>query len=100
MSINTNIRDEYLTEFQRIGSEKFFESVLLSASKNIKDYSKSTEIIVLDQAESFFALYRKTGNDSYNEIAKILRRVAHKIYRAKRKINKEMPMNRRFLEII
>jgi hypothetical protein len=100
MSINTNIRDEYLAEFQRIGYEKFFESVLLSASKNIKDYSKSTEIIVLDQAESFFALYRKTGNDSYNEIAKILRRVAHKIYRTKRKINKEMPTNRRFLEII
>jgi len=100
MTISATVQEEYLKEFKRIGTEKFFESVLLSASKSIKDYSKSTELIILDQAESFFALYRKTGNDSYSEIAKILRRVAHKVYRAKRKINKEMPTNRKFLEMI
>lgn len=100
MSINAQIKETYSKEFEKIGSEKFFESVFSSAKKSIKNKDLSTEIIIIDQADSFFALYRKTGNENYSEIAKILRKVAHKIYRIKRAQNGEMPTNRRFLELV
>lgn len=99
MQLTTKIRDEYEALFKSIGADGFFKHVLgvgSSARKHL-DYP---EITMLDQAESFFALYRSTGNCNYFAIGKILRRVAHKLYRDGRKKIEKYPSNRRFLSVI
>lgn len=58
------------------------------------------EVEILNISEKFFSLYRRTGDDGFFIIGKILRRAAHTIYRQFLKLNKEKEINMRFLNVV
>ncbi len=89
------------TDFQDIflkrGRDYFYKKVFSSAEQALND--KESDIILLEQAEAFFSLFRSTGNKNMFEIAKILRRVAHKVYRMKVKRDPSKK-NSKFLQLV
>lgn len=103
MSISDNLAEEYLNIYNNRGGEKLYRYVI---GKGIILSSEIAypELILLDQSETFFILYRKTGDVRNFEIAAILRRAAHKIYREFSRMYKkndlDYPINDRFLNIV
>jgi len=69
------------------GSEKLYKYLIafsiekISNKKDIKNYI-SPELDLIDFYDSFLILFRRTGEEEFLEIAKICRKVAHKIYRS------------------
>lgn len=58
------------------------------------------DVILMDLSDSFFAVFRQTGEEEYFLIGKALRRAAHTVHRELRRQNKNKPINARFLHII
>jgi hypothetical protein len=103
MFISDNLAEEYSSIYSSRGGEKLYRYII---GKGIILSSEIAypELILLDQSEKFFILYRKTGDVKNFEIATILRRAAHKIYREFARMYKrndlDYPINNRFLNII
>jgi len=57
------------------------------------------DVELLNLSESFFSEFRKSGDNKYFIIGKILRRSAHTIYRQLLKLNKT-PINSKFLNMV
>ena len=100
MRITGRIKQDYETLLTSTGEGRFYKHVLGSAV--IAKYeSGHPEIVMLDQAEDFFALYRRTGNENYFTIGRLLRRASHRLYREfNREDDKDFPVNRRFLNVV
>lgn len=64
------------------------------------DKSSSSDTELLDLSEAFILLYRRTGEEKYSIIGKILKKAAHVIYRQLLKINKEKLKSNRFLNVV
>lgn len=99
MLIPQNIQKEYEKLFLKIGEMRFFNYIFTNGLSS-KKYSEHPENIILDQSECFFSLFRSTGNENFFIIGKILRRVAHKLYRHYKKLYSIYPTNAKFLQII
>jgi len=61
---------------------------------------RNPEIEILNLSESFFSLFRSTGNEDFFVIGRALRRAANKLYRQFLRINKEKEVNLRFLNVV
>jgi hypothetical protein len=99
MVVNQRIRDEYENLLKNVGEMKFFIHMFTTGISARKHFNNS-ENIMLEQSESFFSVFRSTGNENYFIIGKILRRVAHKLYRDNKKKNKNYSTNKQFLQIV
>jgi hypothetical protein len=99
MRITGTIRHNYETLLKNIGEVKFYRRVLGSGVIAAHEMDHP-EIMMLDQAEDFFSLYRQTGNNNYFTIGKILRRASHKLYREFARKGGDFPRNARFLNIV
>lgn len=99
MNRNEKIIEFYEKSFKSLGAIKFYNKILGDGvlERNNCDYP---EIELLNRAEDFFSLARRTGNDNYFCIGKILRKAAHRLYRDGQRRNSEYPVNTRFLRII
>ncbi len=99
MRVTKRIRDEYEMLLKDAGEMKFFKHILSTGilARRHFDYP---EIMMLDQSDAFFVLFRTTGNHNYFTIGKLLRRVAHKLYRDNKSKNVEYPVNKRFLNSV
>lgn len=86
---------------------------LLRSNKEVGVYQKAVgkaifdspiqanqDVILMDLSDSFFAVFRQTGEEEYFLIGKALRRAAHTVYRELRRQNKTKPVNKRFLYMI
>jgi len=62
--------------------------------------SDNADVEVLDLSEQFFSLNRRTPNEDYYTIGKILRKAAHILYRNFNKINKNRQKSDRFLHLV
>lgn len=61
----------------------------------------SPDLEIMDYSDAFFALYRRTGEEIYFSIGKILRRSAHAVYRELMRQNKDKKPNyQRFLNVV
>jgi hypothetical protein len=96
--VTKRIREEYETLLRNVGESRFYSHVLSTGQQACKQFEHA-EIMMLDQSDAFFSLYRTTGNCNFFIIGKILRRVAHKLYRYLRE-KSSTPVNRRFLNIV
>lgn len=80
------LKNEYVSKYQ-IDKDKFYRDLLVDAFNKLIFISKgdfrgmTPEIEYLEQYNQFIILYRRDGDEGYFEIAKIFRRVAHKVYR-------------------
>ncbi len=97
--ITNRLRDEYEAILKQDGEDKVYRHALGTSAINIARY-QFPEIVLLDQSEGFFSLFRQTGNDNYFIIGRALRKAAHKLYRQLRRTNSNYPENMRFLDLI
>jgi hypothetical protein len=99
MRVTRRIRDEYEMLLNDVGEVRFFKHIFSTGILARKHFDHP-EIVMLDQAEAFFALFRTTGNINYFTIGRLLRRISHKLYRESQKKNSEYPVNKRFLNSV
>lgn len=99
MRVTKRIRDEYEMLLNDIGEVKFFKHIFSTGILARKHFDYP-EIVMLDQAEAFFVMFRTTGNYNYFTIGRLLRRAAHKLYRDNKSRNIEYPVNKRFIDIV
>ena len=100
-----SLKKDFLEKYKNIGKVKFYKFPLVySVQKLIVLEKKEFTIIppnieLLEYYDQFIILYRREGDEIYLEIAKIFRRVAHKIYRIMLKRNLT-PRNNKFLNLV
>lgn len=86
---------DFLKKFDSVGKDKFYEFILCHSLEKLSEYvlnSKSKNKTIKANNilphiylhcfyDKFLTLYRRESDQKYLEIAKTLRKVAHKIYR-------------------
>jgi len=101
--MHNDVFENYVNIYITYGKDMLFKRAIGNGIL-ISSQVAYPEIILLDHSEEFFSLFRKTGDNKYFEIGKILRRAAHKIYREFSRIYKNndlnYPINGKFLNII
>ena len=97
--VTKKVREDYERLLKNQGEDKLYR-IVLGRGFNDKTQFDYPELVLLDRADAFFSLYRSTGNEDYFTIGKILRRAAHKLYRELHRINKNHPINARFLNML
>jgi hypothetical protein len=98
MRISPRIKDEYEILLKEEGADRFYFHILNNGF--VAKYNhKNPEVMMLNQSDSFFSLFRTTGNINFFTIGVLLRKAAHKLYRDFRR-KKTAPINRRFLQIV
>lgn len=81
------------------GEEGFYRSII-GAGMIRATKIPQPEMEILEMSEAFFALNRRTGEERYFTIGKILRRAAHKIYRELRRMDSTRQINNKFLRMV
>ena len=99
-TITKKIKAEYCKMLHLHGEEGFYQkSVGVGLIKSTEIKNIDTEILNL--SEGFLSLYRRTADVDCLMISKVLRRVAHVMYRHLLKTNKTKKTdNKRFLTLV
>lgn len=97
--VSKKIIEEYVKLYDKKGKESFYKYIVGKAIISI-DYNKYPENDLLNHSNYFFSMARSQGDDKYFIIGKILRRSAHKVYRALFAIDKDKPINSKFLNLL
>ena len=98
------LKKEYIPKYSN-GEPKFYRSLLFSALHKLvligrSEYKGITpELEYLDCYEEFIILYRREGDDSYLQMARLFRKAAHRIYRIMLK-KKMTSYNPKFLNLV
>lgn len=99
LNLNENTAEGYLTLLKERGENGLYKYAIAAGIKrSVKVENPENEI--LDLSDSFFILFRRTGEEKYFFIGKILRRAAHVIYRQLLKINDKKSYNARLLQMV
>lgn len=99
------IKNEFIEKYLSIGEQKFYRFLLIYALNKLilisKDSYKGTspELEFLNYHDKFIVLYRREGDESYLQVAKIFRKTAHKVYRIMLKKNMTNS-NEKFLNLV
>ena len=97
--MNNEVKQSIISEFNRLKEDKFYRQLLLNSQLELFNGEENIDIKLLELYNTFLIYYRREGLEDYLIIAKIFRRVAHKIYRSM--LNKGLtPKNGKFLNII
>lgn len=98
--LSSATREKYINFFDTYGEEGLYKRIVgsgLLSSAQIPD----PEVRILDDSEGFFILFRRSGEEKFFVIGKVLRRAAHVIYRELMRQNKDRKPNfQRFLNAI
>lgn len=87
---------QILHDKQELG---FYKHIIAAGIKRTLT-TENPDVEVLDLSEQFFSLNRRTPNEDYFTIGKILRRAAHTLYRNLNAINQNRPKNSKFLQLV
>lgn len=87
--------DTYELKLLAKGDEGFYKYVLGTAFNSRVDH-QNPHVKLLSISESFFSLFRQTGNENYFTIGRIMRRAAHRLHR----LLGDTPADKRFLHIV
>jgi len=99
------LKQEYVTKYLAGGDDKFYRTILVLALKKLVLIDNGTykgaspHLEYLGYYDQFIILYRREGDEVYLRIAKMLRKVAHKIYRIMLKKKMTAP-DTRFLNLV
>lgn len=98
--LSEELRDKYL-ELLKVHKEDYVYKYTVGMGLTSLDNNPEIDSIILDYAEAFFSLYRRTGDEEYFTLGKILRRAAHVLYRENKKKSKNLKSNhKRFLSLV
>ncbi len=99
----TNLTPKAANSYVQILHEKkelgFFKHIISAGIKRTIT-SDNADVEVLDLSEQFFSLNRRTPNEDYFTIGKILRKAAHTLNRNFNKIDVNRPKNPKFLQLV
>lgn len=99
MGLRAEVAQNYLQLLKNKGEVGLYRHVVgTGVMRSVKE--RNPEIEILNLSESFFSLFRSTGNDDYFKIGRILRRAANKLYRQFLRINKDKEVNLKFLNVV
>lgn len=105
LKVNESNGGEFLDKLDKLGEQGFFDFIidgwktLINNDENEQDGSE-LDLQMLEFSDSFFSLFRRTGERKYFTIGKIFRRVAHIIYRHNLKKFDKKPNFGKFLNLI
>lgn len=95
----------FAVKYKELGAYRFYRFLMVHALNKLvlidKNEYKSVlpNLELIEYHDKFIILYRREGDEIYLEIAKLFRKVAHKIYRIMLKKNMTPP-NRKFLTLV
>jgi hypothetical protein len=99
------LKVQFVSKYKEIGPYKFYRHLLVYALNKLVLIEKDNYKGILPNLEfiechdKFIILYRREGDEIYLELAKLFRKVAHKIYRIMLKKDMTSP-NRKFLTLV
>lgn len=99
------LKQEFVPKYLANGEPKFYRFLLTYALNKLVLIEKGTykgqlpDLEFLDYYDRFIILYRREGDEIYLQIAKVLRKAAHKIYRIMLKKNMTTT-NVKFLNLV
>lgn len=105
MSEIDSLKSQFVSKYQNLGSYKFYRLLIVYSLNKLvlieKDEYRgiSPNLEFIDCYDKFIILYRREGNETYLEIAKLFRKAAHKIYRVMLKKNMTA-INKKFLTLV
>lgn len=91
--------EECVKVFSNRGDTGLYKWAVGNAIISIQ-HNKYPESDLLNYSNHFFSLARGNGDDSYFIIGRVLRRAAHKVYRALLPIHEDRPINAKFLNLL
>lgn len=104
MSIE-GLKEGYVPKYVASGEQKFYRSIIFLALQKLILIDKGIykgippNLEYMDYYDRFIILYRREGDEVYLQIAKMLRKAAHKIYRIM--LKKKMTVsNAKFLNLV
>lgn len=104
MSVD-GLKENYVPQFISNGEDRFYRSLLFLALNKLvlinKGMYKGTppHLEYLEYYDRFIILHRREGDEVYLQIAKMLRKAAHRIYRIMLKKKMTSP-NMKFLNLV
>ena len=99
------LKSNFVEKYKELGSYKFYRFLMVYSLNKLILIEKNEykgvlpNLEFIDYHDRFIILYRREGDDIYLEIAKIFRKVAHKIYRIMLKKNMTPP-SKKFLTLV
>lgn len=81
------LKNEFVPKFLAVGEHKFYRYQLVNALTQMMSMEKglykglSPELVLLNGHDQFLILYRREGERVYLDLARVFRRVSHKVYR-------------------
>jgi hypothetical protein len=99
------VKQEIVPKYISSGEQKFYRSIIFLALQKLIATEKGIyngtppHLEYLEYHETFLILYRREGDDVYLQIARMLRKAAHKIYRIMLKKNMTV-FNSKFLNLV
>ena len=99
------LKQEFVPRYLSAGEQKFYRFLLTYALNKLVLIEKKVyegldpHLEFLDYYDRFIILYRREGDEVYLEVARVLRKAAHKIYRIM--LRKDMTTsNAKFLNLV
>lgn len=99
------LKKQFIPKYLEVGEERFYSFLLyyaankLAMTENGSYKGISPDLEFLDYYDRFIILYRREGEEVYLQVAKLLRKAAHKIYRIM--LKKDMTArNAKFLNLV
>lgn len=97
--LNTKIAENYTELLKSRGDDFLYRHCIAYGVKRSVDVI-NPEVEMLDLSESFLVMYRRTGDENYATIGRILRKAAHTLYRQFLKIYENKSRNARFIQAV
>lgn len=92
-------RTKYLEALKKYNEEGLYRHAIGQGLMALAE-NPDADLAILDYADAFFILHRRTGEEDYFRIAKALRRAAHVLYRELLRQNKNRKPSDRFLNVV
>ena len=98
--LSKHTHEDYVRRLKSSGEEGLYRFAV-GQGVIAKTVSHCPDLDLLNQAESFFSLYRNNGDDRYFVIGRVLRKAAHRLHRAFMKKEQNYPSyNNRFITLV
>jgi len=102
--ISNALKEKYRKMLQNEGEEGIYKTFIgagmLHLQQSISSSEDNIDVVLLDRAEMFFDIYRKTNDDDFFILGKACRRAGHTLYRLLLNQNKRNPNFERFLNAV
>jgi hypothetical protein len=99
------LKSQFVSKYKELGAYKFYRFLMVYSLNKLvlieKDEYKGIlpNLEFIEYHDKFIILYRREGDETYLEIAKLFRKIAHKVYRIMLKKNMTPP-SKKFLTLV